>query len=238
MEPIIFWKCQNMKDIPTDQSWLSGLELEQYQRLRFPKRQRDWLSGRYVGKSLLKSVHFDDNSNSLNHLSIQNEPGGAPFIQYHQDRLVGSLTLSHRGSYAAAAWCDDEDVTIGIDLEVVENKTTGFIEDYFSYREAEALFVLTEEKRDVVASLLWSGKEAILKALKIGLRIDTRKLIFEIPEIQHEERWSRITILESPGELENIHLFWKSMGNMIISLAINSKKQAYKFSPASICQIF
>ena len=238
MEPLIFWKYQHMQEIPEDLSWLSESELEQYQKFRFPKRQKDWLSGRFVGKSLIKSVFFEANSSPLNHLSIQNEPEGAPFIQFNQNRLHGSLTLTHRNSYAAAAWCEGEDVSIGIDLEEIEYKSTGFIMDYFSEDEAKELLTLPKANRDLAASLFWSGKEAILKALKTGLRIDTRKMIFEIPEIQLKESWSKLTILESPGGADNFQLFWKCHGGLIISLAIKSEKQAYKFSPASICQIF
>lgn len=238
MEPLIFWKYQLMQDIPDDQSWLSESELKQYQQFRFPKRQKDWLSGRFVGKSLIKAVVFEADSILLNQLTIQNEPGGAPYPQYNQSRLNGSLSLSHRDSFAAAAWCNDEDVTIGIDLEAIETKSTGFIEDYFSKGEAEVVLTLPVEQRDVAASLLWSGKEAILKALKIGLRVDTRKLIIEVPDIKRKESWSKLTVLESPGGADNFQLFWKCIGDLIISLAIKSEKQAYKFSPASICQIF
>ncbi len=238
MDPKIYWKLHRLQDTPDDQSWLSASELEQYQRFRFPKRQKEWLAGRFVGKSLLKALVFEAEPILLDQLTIQNEPGGTPFIRYDQNRLNGSLSLSHRELFSAAAWCDDEEVSIGIDLEVIETKSTGFIEDYFSKEESKSVLSLPVEQRDLAASLLWSGKEAVLKALKMGLRIDTRKLIFELPEIQQKESWSRLTILVSPGGAENIQLFWKCMDNMIISLAIKSEKQEYKFSPASICQIF
>ena len=212
--------------IPGDTNWLSPGELERYQSFRFDKRARDWLSGRWVAKNLIFSLLETENSLSMVDITVGNHPAGDPFVILRGEILNGSLSISHRGGKSTAAFTSIPNVSIGIDLELIEEKSEGFIEDYFTERETKGVMSFTKVgKRDLFASLLWSAKEAILKAHQIGLRIDTREMELEIPSVESCLGWCPIEILRCPVEMQAMALYWKQMDHFLITLAIKCKTQ-------------
>ena len=233
----VFWNIVRLDALPANQDWLSTLEQTRYQQFRFPKKSQDWLSGRWAAKSLINTIFSERKPNSLDQLCVQNESSGAPFIEWHGKRLDGSLSISHRGGLAAAAYCPEPDVTIGIDLELIEAKSQGFVEDYFTAQEATWVLSLSEDQQALAASLLWSGREAILKAHKIGLRLDTRQIALKCPSFQSGPGWQPIAITHYPPELDHLTLFWNQIDQTIITLAIKQKHQEVEVSPDNFIQI-
>lgn len=233
----IYWNIVKHDILPDNQSWLSAVEQTRYQQFRFQKKSRDWLSGRWAVKSLLRAVFSKDQLIPFSEFSVQNEDSGAPFVEWNGKRLLGSLSISHRGGLAAAAYYHDPEMTIGIDLELIEAKSRGFVEDYFTAQEASQVLSLPDHQQALAASLLWSGREALLKALQMGLRIDTRQIALEIPNFSVSDDWQPLEIRICPSEGSHLQLFWKKLGQALLTLAIRKKHPKQNFNSALIQQI-
>lgn len=233
----VFWSLRSFDSIPEDLDWLSLPELNRYQQLRFPKRQNEWLLGRWAAKYLLGNLLMDLDSNPFSELSIHNEDSGAPYAIWNDQRVEGSLSISHRGDCAIAAFCFDPELSIGIDLEEIESKSRGFVEDYFTEPEVRMVLAFSDEEQALAASLLWSGREAIVKALQIGLRIDTRQFALDLQPLTSHADWQPIEIRKSPVEYKRINLFWRKLKNALVTLAIKHKNREGDFSSDGIQQI-
>lgn len=61
---------------------------------------------------------------------------------------------------------------LGVDLERVEARPAGFLADWFT--DAEQAFVALAAAPPLAATLVWSAKEAVMKALREGLRIPAK----------------------------------------------------------------
>ena len=218
----IKWRLVSPAELPADYNWLSNVENIHLQRLIFPKRRSEWLLGRWAAKKLLSSHLPDLSDQDMRYLSIENEVSGAPFATWRGERLPGCLSLSHRADLAAAAWFPIEGVRVGIDLELIETKSVAFINDYFTADEAACVFALPSAEQPLAASLVWSAKEALLKAMQTGLRIDTRQVEVAFIDLIINESWHPLQIVHCPSSAETQTLFWLFQPPYIITLAMLS----------------
>ena len=145
--------------------------------MRFPKRRREWLLGRWTAKNLLRQCDPACAGLPLDSITVENEPAGAPYLLIQAgQRWPGSLSLSHRDDLAVCALSPEPGRSIGIDLEKVEPRSEEFILDYFTPSEIERIATCLPEQHERWVALTWSIKEALLKLAGIGLRLDTRKI--------------------------------------------------------------
>jgi 4'-phosphopantetheinyl transferase len=145
--------------------------------MRFPKRRREWLLGRWTAKNLLRLCDPACAGLSLADITVENEPAGAPYLLIKAgQRWPGSLSLSHRDDLALCALTLQPGRSIGIDLEKIEPRSEEFILDYFTPAEIERIAACPPEQHERWVALTWSIKEAMLKLAGIGLRLDTRKI--------------------------------------------------------------
>ena len=236
MKNILYWIIQDHASLPDDLHWLSTQEQERLNTFRFQKRRQDWLLGRWTVKKLV-SLALSIENLELDEIIIQNESSGAPFVLLRNVRLEGSVSISHRGDFAVAAYCHEPALSVGIDLELIEEKTQGFLEDYFTSSEVNQIMKLAQDERFLAASLFWSGREAILKAHQIGLRVDTRSFELRYSAFLDDQNWHPLEMIAYPRELGQIKLFWKQIEAYIITLAVKQKNQEIIFSPDLIDQI-
>jgi 4'-phosphopantetheinyl transferase len=161
--------------VPAGGEWLGPLEREACARLRLPKRKGDWLLGRWTAKQLVRSWLRRQGRAVPEPAEIQvvAAPDGAPELHLgHDGGAPLALSISHSGGLALAAVT--RRTAVGCDVEAIEQRTTAFIEDYFTLAEARRVLALPEAHRVLAANLVWSAKESALKALRQGLRLDTR----------------------------------------------------------------
>jgi 4'-phosphopantetheinyl transferase len=71
---------------------------------------------------------------------------------------------------------------LGCDLEVIEPRSEAFVEDYFTPGEQALVAQVCAKERSRLLALLWSAKESALKALREGLRLDTRSVVVSLRE--------------------------------------------------------
>jgi 4'-phosphopantetheinyl transferase len=181
---MIRWLIQSAQDLPnlaggqTPRGMLCPNEQRDLERLRVPKRRQDWLLGRFTAKRLL-CEHLNRSQGielSFDSVEIRPRPSGAPQAFLRGLPLPLDLSISHSSGQSFCAICEDEGVRIGADLETIEPRSPSFVADYFTDEERVAVRASEARLRDTLVTVIWSAKEAVLKALQLGLTVDTRDI--------------------------------------------------------------
>ena len=157
--------------LPDHLDWLHPSERRIADQLRTERRRQDWLLGRWAARTLLTELLGPETASSL---AILPRSDGSPRPEVGGDELNLSLSLSHRGGAALAAVAPSG--AVGCDLELVERRSRGFVQDYFDESERRLIAAGTTEERMTLVAALWSAKESVLKLLGKGLTVDTRTL--------------------------------------------------------------
>ena len=176
----VFWLEQTEADLPPRYDWLSPEETLQLAQLRYAKRRRDWLLGRWTAKrSVAICLGIPQSPAALSRIGIRAAASGAPMVSFAKD-FAGQLnkiniSISHAGGHAVCAVVLSE-ITLGCDIEKVEPRSNAFVGDYFTAQEQEMVATNPPSERARISTLIWSAKESALKALQSGLRLDTRSV--------------------------------------------------------------
>ena len=182
-----------MADLPPGLDWLGATEKEHLASLRVEKRRREWLLGRWTAKqALLRAPDCQLAAKEPSQLEILPSQKGQPKVyQLGQPDSI-SLSLSHRaGSALCMVWSGG---SLGCDLELVEERSAGFVEDYFTASEQSTIRAAGTEEAALMANSLWSAKESLLKLLGIGLTADTRLLTVQEGPEPSMEGWRPFTV--------------------------------------------
>lgn len=200
---------------------LTPAELEQFSGFLNPQRRRDWLLGRWTAKRLVQThiAATDGFHSALDTFAIEQEPNGAPYVKevssslgesgeplpnppqvgegfsfphFANGRMPIALSISHSHGYAFCALCaaGTTNTRLGVDIELVEARPENFVQEFFTAREQ----VNTGAGRlDLLTTVTWSGKEAVLKAAHLGLRIDPRRVQC-LPRPGCPRHWTRLSV--------------------------------------------
>lgn len=166
------WCAAAEADFATSRDWLSAGELEDLDSLA-PRRRRDRLAGRIAAKRALAD-HFKAELGwdaGPRELAISNDADGRPVLRVPRGTPGGvpSFSIAHSawGGVCAVAAPGGR---VGCDLESVVPRP----------REVLAFVAAPDELTSVEPSdpagqaRLWTGKEAVLKLLGLGLDADAR----------------------------------------------------------------
>ncbi len=99
-------------------------------------------------------------------LAVDREPGGRPIVVGGPPRLEVSITHTDGEALALAV----RGARAGVDMEAITPRPASFVEEWFS--ETERGWAHTDEAITVV----WSVKEAVLKALGVGMALNPREI--------------------------------------------------------------
>lgn len=203
--------------------FLSPGEQQKLSGMRFPKRRDDWLLGRWAAKSLVRGLpEYRDLSPA--EIEVVNTPEGAPQVLLPGgETLPGCLSLSHSSGRALCALTRSPSLRLGVDLERVEPRPKVFVEDYFTRREVQLVDAFPLAERDAAVTLIWSMKEAMLKALGIGLRRDTRQVEVQAPGGDDSGGWQQALVREAGDENRPWTAWWQRRGDFILTVAAFSE---------------
>jgi 4'-phosphopantetheinyl transferase len=173
----VYWLEQTASDLPADKDWLSASEISRLNGMRIPKRRDDWRLGRWTVKRAM-AIYLDlpGHPQALTDIEVRPAQSGAPEVFVRNQPAPVTISLSHRGGTAACAIALPG-VELGCDLEIGEPRGEAFIADYFTAEEQQSIEGTPSADRPLLLALLWSAKESALKALRAGLRLDTRSVI-------------------------------------------------------------
>lgn len=173
----IHWLEQTEADVPQDLAWLGATELEQLSTMRFAKRRGDWQLGRWTAKHAVAAcLHLPADFPSLAKIEVRQAASGAPEVFVASKPAPVTISVSHSAGIGACAVALSYGA-LGCDVEMIEPRSDAFADDYFTTEEQQLVAQATEDDRPLVLTLLWSAKESALKALRVGLRVDTRCVI-------------------------------------------------------------
>lgn len=167
-----FWKYSSGFDKARMllESLLSPQEQHELERMTIPQRRDEWLASRWLAKQLIRqTVKIPDEEIGI--IEIKKDFSGKPWVMVSGEPF-GSISLSHSGGAVLAGFSQNEADIFGCDLEKITSHSEAFLEDYFTTGEQSWLADSEDLPRD--SSLLWSIKEAAMKALGRGLSMDTR----------------------------------------------------------------
>ncbi len=215
----VYWLEQTEADLPADNDWLSAGELACLHGMRFPKRRADWRLGRWTAKCALAAYRQGPgHREALARLEIRAAPSGAPeaFFSCHQAAV--RISISHRAGRAVCAVAGP-DAALGCDLELVEPRSAAFLADYFTPEEQEMVARAPAADRPSLINLLWSAKESGLKALRTGLRLDTRSLSVSpgnaLRPSCDSDTWHPLLVHHAEGAF---HGWWRKTGNLLFTV--------------------
>ena len=204
---------------PAEQTRLSMLKLT--------KRRCEWLLGRSTAKHLLQAcIAHDLNLRlPLNAITIYNDAYGAPVAMVDCGARVAEWIISISHSYDnafCAASCAS--IGLGADIEHVEPHGPLFVEDYFTRDEIERVRSAPLEMRDTFITAIWSAKEAALKALHLGLTIDTQRITCAIdPTYYPDHGWIEFEIACTRGYTEMLQGWWRMWNGYVLALATTAQ---------------
>jgi 4'-phosphopantetheinyl transferase len=217
----VYWLGQSFLDIPGDDAWLSHDERSYLARLRFPKRHDDWMLGRWTAKrAVALRLGLALTPGGLAAIEIRPALSGAPEVWLSGAPANLILSLSHSAGRAMCVVSASK-VQLGCDLETIEPRSDGFLADYFTGEEQAQVAEAPIASKPLLATLLWSAKESALKALREGLRLDTRRV--EVSHIQKGDSsdWNAIQVHFHAGQL--FHGWWKSAGSQVQTLVADPR---------------
>lgn len=202
----ILWHEQCSRDVPETNAWLSERERSYLNSLTFSKRREDWRLGRWTAKCSVASVlGMPCLVPGISKIEIWPSRSGAPIVFVNHDPARLAISLSHRSGTAVCA-VGHSSARIGCDLELIEPRDPAFVSDYFSPDEQATLEEAANERRSLMTTLMWSAKESALKALHLGLRLDTRRLEVSFSDVLSAQE-NRVWLETYPIGVVISHIF-------------------------------
>jgi 4'-phosphopantetheinyl transferase len=229
----IYWLEQTEPDVPATNQWLCANEISRLSAMRIPKRRADWRLGRWTAKHAVAAcLNLPADLPALADIEIRAAISGAPEIVLNNQPADIAISLSHR---AGTALCTVAPVgaTFGCDLELIEPRSDAFVADYFTVDEKAIIHRTSDEERALLMALLWSGKESALKALRVGLRLDTICMCVSLidwpqrsaerepilPEATNPDAWRPLQVRYSVGQV--FGGWWRLQNGLVRTVVSN-----------------
>jgi len=154
---------------------LSADERAQYQRFHFARDARDYAAAH----ALLRHALSRDGHRAPADWIFDKTPLGKPFLRNPLD-AAPAFSLSHTRGLVACAVTHGADV--GVDVEGIDRDvdSADIASRFFSPQEAAHLMALDDETRRGRFFELWTLKEALVKALGIGMGASLHHLAFTV----------------------------------------------------------
>ena len=190
-------------------------------------RRRKWLMGRVAAKRLVEEMLGEGRVPDRN-ISVLNQPSGEPFVLIEGKGGWGrAISISHRSAVGMAAAPLDASARIGADVETIEPRDAALVRQFYTDGEAQIVEAAGEE-RDEIVSRIWSAKEAVLKLLGLGLRIDTRGVLVNLSGAPFPEcpaDWQPvevkvIALLPRQSMLDSLRVMWRREAGYVLTVAV------------------
>jgi 4'-phosphopantetheinyl transferase len=192
-------------------------------------RRRKWLMGRAAVKRLVGDMLGEGEGRVPDRkISVLNQPSGEPFVLIEGKGGWGrAISISHRSTVGLAAAPLDESARIGADVETIEPRDPALVRQFYTDSEAQIVEAAGQD-RDEIVSRIWSAKEAVLKLLGLGLRIDTRGVLVNLNGEAFAgcpEGWEPLdvkVIAELPRQsmLDSLRVMWRREAGYVLTVAV------------------
>ncbi len=219
------WLLLSSSSLPEGDDWLDPEESKVLAALEFPKRRAEWRLGRWVAKhARAPFVDVED----LTRIRIVAAEDGAPEAFVDGTPAAFRISITHRTDLAACVVTTGG--RVGCDLEAIETRTSRFVDDFFTTRERAWAEDGSPSDRDLRVALVWSAKESALKALRVGLRRDTRSMEVEIHEPRaNGQRWHSLVVTARPEGLR-MGGWWRQERDMVLTVVCDGETPPLQLS--------
>lgn len=183
--------CRTVEVPPSDE-WLAPEEMAVLSRLKIQKRRSDFRLGRFAAKRALSAAWARSGRPAPPAFTIVAADDGAPEAHFTDGAAAPfSLSISHSHAHAACvvAAVEHAELKLGCDLELIEPRSEELVRQFFTPSEQEGVLSLPRDEAPLIATLVWSAKEAALKAMRSGLRADTRSVEIEWTQASSTHEW-------------------------------------------------
>jgi len=206
-------------DVPTgDDAWLAPAERAELARFRIDKRRNEWRLGRWTAKRLLAvELGLRTGFPDLARIEVHAADDGAPEPWLDARPLELPLSLSHSAGMAVAAIAP-AGTALGCDVELIRALRRGTVERHFTEAERALLEGIEPHDWAVRGTTIWTAKESALKALREGLRIDTRHVEVATAFDGPAGSWRALAVTHLP-DARVFHGWWRRIGDFILSIA-------------------
>jgi len=208
------WLLTEAGELPEGADWLTPDETCVEQGLRCPNRRADWRLGRWTAKKAAALWLGEELPPGL--FSIRPSPEGAPEVYRNGAPAPLALSYSHRAGRAACAVAPPG-TALGCDLELIEPRTSEFLQDFFTPAECNRVTTAPAEDRPLIANLIWSAKESALKALRTGLRLDTWEVEVWLGN-GNCRGWNALAVHRAVTG-QTFHGWWRREGDCVVTMA-------------------
>ncbi len=212
------------------QAWpdlLSPREEKMLARLGHAPRRRKWLLGRTAAKRLVRDM-LGEEQVPEKEISVLNQPSGEPFVLLEgKGGWEYPISISHRSEVGMAAAPLERTARIGADVETVEPRDPALVRQFYTEGEAQVVEAAGRDRDESVARI-WSAKEAVLKLLGLGLRLDTRGVLVNLAGEAFAgcpEGWQPVgvrVVAELPRQsmLDNLRVVWRREAGHVLTVAV------------------
>jgi phosphopantetheinyl transferase (holo-ACP synthase) len=165
------------------------------------QRRREWILGRIAAKEAVRLLakrlsNFDLCAADI---VIVSDGNGKPWVQGEFVNDLGwspLLSITHKNdSVLAFAAHPQIGLNIGVDMEQIVERESGFEMLALTTREQNILETTPIEKRNELLALIWAAKEAAGKASGLGLRNNPKSI--EIISAAHDSAQVQATLLQT-----------------------------------------
>jgi 4'-phosphopantetheinyl transferase len=235
---VLTWLAVGEAGIPDGFAWLSPRELTRLHRLRFTKPRTEYLLRRWSAKrAVAAALGLPTGTDALPRIELLNHPSGAPYVHVDGRPAGVDVSLTDRAGWAVVLVGEPGSHragTLGVDLELVEPRSRGFVGDFLT--AAEQAYVASrgdcgDPGWDEAANLLWSAKEAVLKVQRIGLRADTRSVQVDIRRDPRPDGWAVLNAKGSDGTA--YPGWWRRDGQFLLTIAYRERQEPPRRIPTS-----
>jgi 4'-phosphopantetheinyl transferase len=195
-------------DVPAGDDWLSAPERETLAELRFPARRRDWRLGRWVARRAVAGVLARAT------MEVRAAADGAPEVLVAGRPAPVTISISHRAGLGACL-ATGRGRLAGCDLELIEPHPHALARDFFTPAELAMVDRAGPERRELAVALVWSAKESALKALRQGLRLDTREVEVEPGGLGAGSGWQPLRARHGPRSFGG---WWRLEGRHVVTV--------------------
>jgi 4'-phosphopantetheinyl transferase len=231
-----YWLEQTEADVPLTSDWLTAEESSQLDGLRFEKRRRDWSLGRWTAKrAVALCLNIPNDIDLFAQIGILAAPSGAPYVLFLNQPAALSISLSHCRGHALCVVASSK-ASIGCDLELIEPRDRSFPAAYFTENEQNLLAQSPSDEQALLTTLLWSAKESALKALHVGLRLETTCLDVS-PTYKSSHRadgvqegadigWLPLSLHRSDGQI--LYGCWRCANSLVRTVVFNVSPEEFQ----------